>query len=601
MKSVLRRDLFKFAGGSVAGLLATPVPWRLVTDAALWSQNWSWIARAPRGEIKAKYTHCALCPAGCPVKARCVGEQPVSLAGASFALCAYGLTAHHLPFHPARLQQALRGGKPIAIEQATKEIAEGVAKRNGGTVGVLDLRPGRTASWLYRKAMASVPGGAYFSAAPASSTSVDLDKAKAVLSFGVPVLDGWGTPGKVIAMRDRFKLVQVEPVQSRSAMLADMWLAARPGTEPVIANALASLVEGKPCDLAKVKEQTGIDAAQLQATAKLLADNRPAIALGDGAEASDLNRLLSAPLLDVADAPVPKEWQPAVPVTELAQAADRSIRVLFIDETLPGEEIPWSAIERKLVRDNPLVVTFACSRQGYARYAEYVLPAAVPSEVAHDPGISVDATAASFRIAAPLSPAPAGMVDAAAVVLASCGAPAIEKPLEQRAQAIHSAARGQLLTYADAKSTPVKDLKFEDFWKGLNEGGRWEDAPAAPAKAPRMVARTKVPAPELESEIPLTVVVADQPRGLATPLMTKIHQESGLRQGSNQAAIHPDTAKQCGLPDGARAMLQTRCGKCEVRVAYDAGVMPGVVQLVAGPTLIDVCGGSMARAKVVRV
>jgi hypothetical protein len=25
------------------------------------------------------------------------------------------------------------------------------------------------------------------------------------------------------------------------------------------------------------------------------------------------------------------------------------------------------------------------------------------------------------------------------------------------------------------------------------------------------------------------------------------------------------------------------------------------VQLVAGPTLIDVCGGSMARAKVVRV
>jgi hypothetical protein len=39
-----------------------------------------------------------------------------------------------------------------------------------------------------------------------------------------------------------------------------------------------------------------------------------------------------------------------------------------------------------------------------------------------------------------------------------------------------------------------------------------------------------------------------------------------------------------------RAMLQTRCGK-----------MPGIVQLVAGPTLIDVCGGSMARAKVVRV
>jgi anaerobic selenocysteine-containing dehydrogenase len=598
--SMLRRDVLKFAGGSVAGLLATPVPWRLATDAALWSQNWSWIPVAQRGEPKSKFTHCALCPAGCAAKARCVDDRPISLTGAGVALCPFGLTVHQLPYHPARLKQALRRGEPVAMDAAVKAIGEAVAKSAPGEVGLLDLRPGRTASLLYRRALAGVPGARYF--APAAPTAgVDLEKVRAILSFGEPVLDGWGTPGRIIAMRDRFKLVQVEPVESRSAALADLWLAARPGTEPALAQALAELLAGKPMQGNKTAEQTGVDAARIDAAAKLLAESKPALVLGDGPEAAALNRLLDAPLVEWKDAPAPKEWQPAAPVAELAQAPDHSLRILFIDETLPGAAIPWSAIERKLVRDNPLVVTFACSRMGYARYAEYVLPAPVPSEAEHDPGVADDAVAATFRIATPLSPAPAGLCDPVATVLAACGAAAVEKPLEARARAIHQGGRGQLVTYADAKSTPLKEVKFDDFWKALNEGGRWEDVPGAPVKAPAVVTHTRPVAPELESEIPLTVVVAGPSHGPAAPLLTKIYQESGLRQGSNQAAIHPDTARQCGLPDGARAMLQTRCGKCDVRVLHDPGVMPGVVQLAAGPTVLDVCGGSMARAKVVRV
>ena len=76
-----RRDLFKFVGGSAAGALLTPAPWRLITDTALWSENWPGIPRPAEGEIRARYTNCSLCPAGCAVRARCVGDQPVSLAG----------------------------------------------------------------------------------------------------------------------------------------------------------------------------------------------------------------------------------------------------------------------------------------------------------------------------------------------------------------------------------------------------------------------------------------------------------------------------------------------------------------------------------------
>ena len=143
----LRRDIFKFAGGAVAGALFTPAPWRLITDTALWSENWPGIPRPARGEIRARFTNCALCPAGCAVRARCVGEQPVSLAGVRGGLCPFGLTGHHLPYHPARLRQG-------PIEEATRAVAQARA----GGIAVLDLNPGRTVSWTYRRSMAAMKG-----------------------------------------------------------------------------------------------------------------------------------------------------------------------------------------------------------------------------------------------------------------------------------------------------------------------------------------------------------------------------------------------------------------------------------------------------------
>jgi anaerobic selenocysteine-containing dehydrogenase len=147
-------------------------------------------------------------------------------------------------------------------------------------------------------------------------------------------------------------------------------------------------------------------------------------------------------------------------------------------------------------------------------------------------------------------------------------------------------------------------VKPEDFWKALNEGGRWEDDPSGKPFTPAAhAARAAAPSPPSgeASGLPLTVVMGAGTRGPATPLMTKLYQESNLRQGANQAFLHPDTASECGVEAGDRALLQTACGKCEVRVVLDAGVMPGVVHMAAGPLVVDICGGAMARAKVVRI
>ena len=65
--------------------------------------------------------------------------------------------------------------------------------RPGERVAVLDLRPGRTASWTYRRAMAALPNGVYL-APNGPAAAVDLGAAKTVLSLGAPLLDGWAAP-----------------------------------------------------------------------------------------------------------------------------------------------------------------------------------------------------------------------------------------------------------------------------------------------------------------------------------------------------------------------------------------------------------------------
>jgi hypothetical protein len=591
-----RREILMFTGGSAVGVLFTPVPWRLITDTALWSESWPGIPKPARGEIRARYTNCSLCTAGCAVRARCVGDQPVSLAGVPGhpltrgALCAFGLAGHHLPYHPARLKHG-------PVEEAAAAVADGIAKcRPAEHVVTLDLRPGRTASWTYRRAMAAIGNGRYvaLSHSLGGPVAVDLAAARTVLSLGVPVLDGWGTPGNVMAARAGFRLIQAEAVESRTASMADLWLRIRPGSEDALAEGLAGTMTP-----AAAAEATGIPEAQIVSVAGELAQNGPVLVLGTSRLASTGHTIVAR-----RETPVPAEWRKAAPVTDLAALADGSVRVLIIDESAPGEYLPWNAIARKLVSDNPVVVALASSRDGYGRHAKYVLPVGVYPEVADDIPPAVDSVAATFRIAAPLVAAPAGVVKPEEFVAKAAGL-AIGDTLRERADAIHETGRGSLFTYADGKLVAVKDVSAGDFWKALNAGGCWMDAvenrsltvAARTGRAARIGERdsaaTQPPAAETP-ELPLVVVLSHELTPLS-PLLSKMYRESNLRLGPNRAALNPS----CGLADGTQASLRTTLGKCAVEVILDAGVPPGVVQLTAWPAVLDLCGTG-ARAKVVR-
>jgi len=569
MKST-RRDLFLFAGGSAAGALLTPAPWRLITDTALWSENWPGVPAPPRGEIRTRFTNCSLCRAGCGVRARCVGDQPVQLTGVAShplsrgVLCPFGLTAHHLPYHPARLKQGPH-------ERALAAVSAAIG--SGDRVAVLDLQPGRTASWTYRRAMAALKNGVYLTNGP--SVAYDLHQAKTVLSFGVPVLDGWGTPGNVIAARENFRLIQAEPVESRTATLADVWLPVQPGDEDATALAMAG--------------ELGADGSAL-----VLDHRGPAAAMALNQRLGALGRTVVAR----PEAPVPVEWRSAAPATALAQVEDRSIRVLLIDESAVDGYVPWYQIERKLVLDNPVVVTFTASHGGYARHAQYALPTAVYPEISEDIPTAIDSVAATFRLSTALIAPPAGIVNPAEWIATLAGL-AEGDTIRERADGIHDSGRGAIYTPADGKTVAVKDLTAEAFWKSLGEAGCWIDEPRH-ARAPETTTAVSEPhAHDSDVDLPLVAWLAGPSSPpLLSPLMTKLYQESNLRLAPNRVALHPSDARAARLADGVHAFFQTRLGRCGVDVTIDPGLPAGVVQLGTAPGILDVYRPGI-RAKVV--
>ncbi len=276
-----RRHVLKFLGGSALGAVFSPLPWKVLDDVSIWTQNWSWIPVAAKGETVIRHTTCALCPAGCGVKVRCVGLQPVGLSGLTGHptsrgfLCPGGLVGHHLPYllrrltRPVRLANRPGEAAPLTPAQAATELGRLLAgfkaDPSAGRVAIIDSLPGRSTSLVYRRFASQFPGGAYIVPRNGIERSlrifdgvagddypelgVDVERARTVLSFGADLFEGWGMPGRLAKKRQSAnpgpRVTQIEPRYSNTAVLADTWLPVRPGTEPVLAIGIGGVIVGE--------------------------------------------------------------------------------------------------------------------------------------------------------------------------------------------------------------------------------------------------------------------------------------------------------------------------------------------------------------------
>jgi len=572
-----RRDLLTFTGGSAAGLMFTPVPWSLLRDTAVLSENWPGVPQPLHGEIRTRYSTCTLCPAGCGVRARCVGDRPVSLAGVSGhpasrgVLCPTGLVGHHLAFCRDRAAEPLANGRPVAIERALAGVSAAIAACGAReSVAILDPRPGRAASLVYRRFLAGLPSGVHCAppnAEPYGAFGIDLENTRAILSFGAPVLDGWLSPGRVLANRSHFQLIQVEPAYSRTASLADLWVPVLPGSEDDFAAAVARALEGETSDTHATE------------VARILLRNKPAIAVGGGAAVATLNAKLGS--VGRPGGFLPR--RDFTPVTGIASVPDRSIGVLLIEETAGGEPLPWDLLRRKLIPQDSVVVALTPWLDGCARHADYVIPAPMYLESLDEAPTPAGSTVAGFSLSPALLTAPPKLTPPAEFVLRlahdSATYPDI---LKQRVAAIKKDGRGTVFTYPDAKSARVRDIP--DLWKAMLGGAVWLDEPlhSGTVRGADLQVCAGPPGPALPPtpEYPLLLIAADNPPPHGSPLMSKLYRESGLRRPANAATVHPKTGRDQGLEDGARAIVTSPSGKFPVQVIFDAAVMPGAIEVV---------------------
>jgi anaerobic selenocysteine-containing dehydrogenase len=295
-----RRCFLSFVVGGAAGTTLSPLPWKLLDDISIWSQNWPWIPVPPDGESTYVRSTCTLCPGGCGISVRKIDDRVVKIEGVekhpvnNGGMCMLGLSGAQLLYSPSRVKTPLkrvgdRGEgrwEPISWEAAIGEVADNLAdiRRQGNPQSVACMAPTDkgTVARLIQRLMAAY-GSPNFIRMPSvedayesmlrltqgldGQVGVDVETADLILSFGCALLDGYRSPVRMIQANSRWKsnhakLIQIEPRLSNTAAKADKWVAPTPGSEADLALAIAQvIISRKKYNHAYVAENTeGLEA-----------------------------------------------------------------------------------------------------------------------------------------------------------------------------------------------------------------------------------------------------------------------------------------------------------------------------------------------------
>lgn len=644
--SVTRRDILRFAGAATAGIVFSPLPWKMLDDVAIWTQTGPWIPKAPRGPITHIPSLCSVCPAGCPVTARCVAGIPSALRAASGGgqpLCPIGLTGHHLAYHPLRLEGPClvehRGDKvlttPLSLDEALGRLPSVKADRS---VMIVDQRPGRAISDRYRAFVRQHPGSFY--AVPDDDASMrsigfDLDRARTIMAVSTPLLDGWTTPARTARLllrrsqSDGLRILAADAGRTRTATLADRWMPIRPGSEAALLVALLHLAHAHrrpdmtPSMRAIVERSTpermasaiGVAPAQLRHVFEKLEEHGPSLVVvsGDGSNGVDaeterlafqLNRALGSasngtirqrPAIPVAEGLRERDLAVATPLSSVPES---SVDLVILDGDEGTCHLSWDAIARTLRPGTSHVVSLSPVLTALASHADVIIPSPAPFESFGEATGDGTDIACRYGVSRPLHPRRPGSVDPEVILGRLCGQEMEhEAALRAKVAGIWASRRGQIRMPDGSTSNLTSLDDAESFWTALNEGAVWTlDGGPAPASV-RALASDALAADRLATRLTelttagATATIAVIPTSWApvtscsrlSPLMTKLYQESGLRPTSEVAAVAPTTAHACGVEDGAVAELRAGERSSAVKVRVSDSLAPGMVQLSVGP------------------
>jgi anaerobic selenocysteine-containing dehydrogenase/Fe-S-cluster-containing dehydrogenase component len=261
-----------------------------------------------------------------------------------------------------RLQQAGRAGSIVYLSQAHTGTMDRLVNEFVGNIG---------ARRVVFDEWADQPRG------------LDFSGARTLVSFGADFLETWGSPveyawqfAQMHSYRDgqKGRFVWVGPHRPLTGLNADEWIAPRPGTEVLVAAALAGQM-----DLATAARESDVPQETLLSLAQEFQGGN-AVALGPGKSLAGANQAqlrqaiaqLNRGRAQSPTAPAQNTGRQMVQLVEQMRAGQ--IGLLLIDGVNPAYALPGALGFAEAMASVPFTVSFSSFPDDTARLARMILP-----------------------------------------------------------------------------------------------------------------------------------------------------------------------------------------------------------------------------------
>jgi molybdopterin-containing oxidoreductase family iron-sulfur binding subunit len=587
---------------------------------------------------------CQECPSGCGLHVRTREGRPIKLEGSPEhpvnrgALCARGQASIGRTFHPDRYRAPLvRGADGVLAETSWQEATKLLAARleaAGGKTALLSGETGPTLSALIDTWLRAVGGGERVVYEPfahealraaaaavfgvASRPIFDLSDTDLVIDFGADSLGTWLSPvehaRQLMAARDASKgergtaarLVYVGPRLDETASSADEWLPARPGSEGVLALAIARVafdaarasgrgIAGDTAALERVltgfdpaagAKRSGVSAKTIRRLGRaMLAAERPA-ALPPGVALTSRRATATAAAVLILNAVVgavgktvripPASQAPGrvgsfrdiVKLVEAMKASD--VSVLLIHGANPVYSLPPDTGFVEALEKVDFVVSFASLPDETSERADLVLPDHAPLE--------------SWGDAVP-RPGVRSLVQP--TIRPLFDTQALGDTLLATASAMGAAAAAKLPA-GSFRSVLEQAWSDTDWRAALARGGEFGPSDLeTPAPVGAGLARLEFKEPQLEGDgafvlLPVPSPLLGDGRGANLPWLQETPDPITKITWQSWAEISVQAAQKLGVGVGDIVAIQTTYGTIELPAWPRGGIRDDVVAVAIG-------------------
>lgn len=452
-----------------------------------------------------------------------------------------------------------------------------------------------------------------------------VDKAQVVLSFGADLVGASPSPVWYATEYAKFReaprgvLVQVEPNMTLTGANADMWVAARPGTEGVLALGIANTLINRnhvdagqlpaeardliaKYDANKVAQVTGVAGDRIVKIAKWLNDRRPSLVVtGASADAQShgyetaaaammLNVLLGnvgKTIVSSGSSSYPQLASKAGDTASLlkfAQAVEqKSFDVVFFYNANPVYTAPKFLKLGEKLQGVPFKVAFAHYPDETTMAADLVLPlySAYEDWGTHIPRVQTQRPVLSLQqpLMEPLYAETRGFGDVMLALLKTRDAAGYGayndyySYLREAFKALPAGVKG------DAASDEI-------FWQRVAQRGVLEMPATAGALSAKPVS-VGVPEPQENSQYPFHLVPTARlglwdGRHANLPWLQEAPDQITKIVWDSWAEIHPSTAAKLGVKKGDYLTITSDQGSMDVRVFIYNGIHPEAIAVPLG-------------------